>query len=364
MVTRAKPSRAAKPPADAPPASASPASTPSGPRTAAKERRQDSQQLTRQWALLRLLADTAEGYSVKELADQLGATKPTIERDIATLTRDFSLIDEPVGKQKKLYRLTEKVRVLEGINFTVGELLSIYAAYAATAGLDETDLGQDLAKAMNKVRGFLSAEHTQGITTLAQVFTPHVRGHVDYGPKNDEVDGLMDAIARRKRCTLTYQAPNKPPRVHQARPLRLVWHQSALYVLACLGDHQRITTLAVHRVLSVEVSRTSFPVPKLDVDAHISRAFGIFVSDQEEDVEIVFDAEIAWKLEERTFHPSELKERRADGALVYRIRSSAQWEIIPWVQGFGGLAELRAPASWRAAIATSAEAMAARYRTL
>ena len=359
--------RAVKPPASARPADASPPSTSSvvrtsAARTSAKERRQDSQQLMRQWALVRLLADTTEGYSVKQLADQLGATKPTIERDLATLTRDFTLLDVPVGKQKKLYRLTDKVRGLDAVNFSVGELLSIYAAHAATAGLDDTELGTDLAKAMNKIRGFLSAEHTQSIHTLAQVFSSHARGHVDYGPKNEEVDGLMDAIARRKRCTLTYQVPGKAPRVHEARPLRLVWHQSMLYVLACLGDHQRITTLAVHRVSSVEVSRTSFPVPKLDVDAHISRAFGIFVSDQEEDVEIVFDAEIAWRLEERTFHPSEHKERRADGALVYRIRSSAQWEIIPWVQGFGGHAELRSPPSWRAAIAASAEAMAARYR--
>ena len=75
-----------------------------------------------------------------------------------------------------------------------------------------------------------------------------------------------------------------------------------------------------------------FPTPKADVDAHVGKAFGIFVSDKEEDVEILFDADIAWRVEERVFHPSEQKSRLPDGRLRYRVRSSAQWEILPWVQ--------------------------------
>ena len=73
-------------------------------------------------------------------------------------------------------------------------------------------------------------------------------------------------------------------------------------------------------LLGTDVDRWSFDN---DVDP------AIFVSDQEEDVEVTFDAEIAWRIEERTYHPSEVKDRMPDGRLRYRIRSSAQWEIIP-----------------------------------
>jgi predicted DNA-binding transcriptional regulator YafY len=140
-----------------------------------------------------------------------------------------------------------------------------------------------------------------------------------------------------------------------------VFHRSALYLLACLGEHQRVTTLAVHRIRDVEVTGETFVPPRVDVDGHIAKAFGIFVSDREEDVEIWFDAEIAWRIEERTFHPDENKQRRPDGVLRYSIRTSAQWEIIPWVQSFCALAELVAPESWRSAVRTNAEAMLARY---
>ena len=334
----------------------------SGTKGNARDRRPDSQQLVRQWALLRLLADATEAYSVKQLAEQLGTSKATIERDLATLERDFALVEETVGKQKKAYRIDHKIRALEAIMFGTTELLAIYAAQAAISGMAGTPLHEDLRSVMTKIRGFLSPRHNGGLDALSRVFVPHSRGHIDYEPQHDLIDELVDAIARRRVCQLTYRAAGKgADRTHQARPLRLVWHRSALYLLACLGEHQRITTLAVHRVRELQVTNEEFAVPRVDVDGHVAKAFGIFVSDQEEDVEVVFDAEIAWKIEERTFHPSERKERRADGVLVYRLRSSAQWEIIPWVQSFGALAELVAPASWRAAVRANVEVMMGRY---
>lgn len=331
--------------------------------TGVGSRRPDSQQLVRQWALLRLLADASDGWSVKELAEQLGASKATIERDLATLERDFAIVEESVGKQKKVYRIDHKIRALEAITFGTTELLAIFAAHAALKGLSGTPLHDDLRAVITKIRGFLSPRHNGGLDAIARVFVPHTRGHVDYEPQQEVIDQLVDAIARRRWCELTYHAAWKgTTRTHRARPLRLVWHRSALYLLACLGDHQRVTTMAVHRIRELETKSDEFAAPRVDVDAHVSKAFGIFVSDAEEDVEVVFEPEIAWKVEERTFHPDEQKQRLADGRLRYQVRSSAQWEIIPWVQSFGPLAELVAPSSWRASLVSNVEAMLAKYQ--
>lgn len=325
-------------------------------------RRPDSQQLVRQWALLRLLSDAAKPYSVKELAEQLGVSKATIERDLATLERDFAVIEEAAGKQKKTYRIDHRIRALESLTFGTTELLALYAANASLQAMAGTPIHDDLRAVLAKIRGFLSPRHNGGLDALAKLFVPHARGYVDYAPQGELIDQLVDAIARRRACELTYHAAWKgTTRTHEARPLRLVWHRSALYLLACLGGHDRITTLAVQRIRDLAVLDRTFAPPRLDVDAHVAKAFGIFVSDQEEDVEIVFDQEIAWRVEERTFHPHERKVREPDGRLRYRVRSSAQWEIIPWVQSFGALAELVEPASWRASLRANAEAMLAAY---
>lgn len=330
----------------------------------AASRRADSQQLVRQWALLRLLSTSGRAWAVKELSEQLAVSKATVQRDLATMERDFALIEEEAGRQKKVYRIDQSVRALEGITFGTTELLALHAAQAALAGLAGTPLHEDLEAVRLKIRGFLSPRHNGGLDAIARVFASHVRGHVDYEPQRELIDGLADAIARRRRCELTYHAAwNGTTRTHEARPLRLVWHRSALYLFACLGEHQRITTLAVHRIRELSVGAETFPAPPVDVEAYVRRAFGIFVSDAEEEVEIVFDEEIAWRVEERTHHPDERKERLPDGRLRYQVRSSAQWEIIPWVMSYGPLAELIAPESWRESLRTSAAATLARYET-
>ena len=312
--------------------------------------------------MLRLLSEANHPFSVKELAEQLKVSKATVERDLATFAKEFTLVDESAGKQKKVYRIDKNIRALESITFGLSELLAIYASLASLAPLTGTPLHDDLRKAMHKIRGFLAPHHNGGLDALSRVFAPHVRGHVDYTAHGEQIDGIADAIARRRVCTIEYHAAWKgTTRRHRARPLRMVAHGSALYVLACLGDHHRITTLAVHRIRALDVTDEEFTPPRLDVDGHIAKAFGIYVSDQEEDVEILFDADIAWRVEERTFHPSEEKQRLPDGTLRYRVRSSAQWEIVPWVQSFGARAELISPSPWREALRQNAEAMRARY---
>lgn len=325
-------------------------------------RRADSAQLVRQWAILRLLADSGRAFSVKELADQLGASKATIQRDLATLEKEFALVEEAAGKQKLLYRIDQKIRALESIQFGTMELLAIHAALAGLPALAGTPLGDDLGKVASKLRGFLSPRHNGGLDTLARVFLPHARGHIDYSAQSDVIDALTDAVARRRVCRILYFAAwKKTTREHRLRPYRLVWHRSSLYVLGCLGDRSDIATLAVHRIRSIDVTADSFPAPRADLDAHARRAFGIFVSSGEEEVEIRFEPEIAWRIEERTYHPDEEKIREPDGGLLYRVRSSAQWEIIPWVLSFGSLATLLRPEPWRTAIAELLVHMTPRY---
>jgi hypothetical protein len=43
------------------------------------------------------------------------------------------------------------------------------------------------------------------------------------------------------------------------------------------------------------------------------------------------------------------------------VRSSAQWEIVPWVLSFGAHAQLIAPAEWRGSIMQNLVAMAKTY---
>lgn len=311
-------------------------------------RRPDSKQLARQWAVLRLLADSGREFTVKELADQLVTSKSTIQRDLATLDQEFGLIEEQVGKQKKTYRIDQTIKALESINFGTAELLAMHAASGALASLTPTPLHDDLTSVIRKLRGFLSPRHNGGLDAIARVFHAHPRGYIEYGAHGDTIDELASAIAKRRVCSMRYHSKwNSTTKEHTIKPLRLLWHRSALYLLALIEGKSDITTFSVQGIETLETTGDEFAQPRVDVAEHTRKAFGVFVSDDEEDVEILFQAEMAWRIEDRTYHPDESKERVEGGKLRYRLRSGAQWEIIPWVLSFGANAELVKPDSWR-----------------
>ncbi len=325
-------------------------------------RRPESTQLTRQWTILRLLADSGREFTVKELSEQIGSTKSTIQRDLATLHKDFALVEELVGKQKKTYRIDQDVKALKAITFGTAELLSLHAASGALAGLSTTPLHDDLLSVIIKLRGFLSPRHNGGLDKIASVFLAHPRGVVSYADHGDSIDDLATGIAQRRYCEVRYfSAWKKTTRNHRIRPLKLLWHNSTMYLLAIVDGKSNIATFAVQRIQSMEVSGESFPEPRVDVEEHARKAFGVWVSDQEEDVEILFGQEMAWRVEERVFHPDEKKERLNDGRLRYTIRSSAKDEILSWVLSFGANATLMAPATWRESARQAAAQMHSAY---
>lgn len=88
-----------------------------------------SVRLVRQWALLRLLEKRA--YSVRELAEELEASKSSIQRDITMLQEHFMIVAESVGQQKRVYRL-KRVRQLAPLRVSEAEMEALDAAIEAS----------------------------------------------------------------------------------------------------------------------------------------------------------------------------------------------------------------------------------------
>lgn len=328
---------------------------------AAAERHPDSYQLTRQWGVLKLLSEAGRAFSVKELAEQFMTSKSTIERDLATLETTFALVEEADGKQKKRYRIAERVRALEGMTFTLMELLALHAAHGALHFAAGAPFYEDLQSIIHKARGVLGPRHNGGLDAMARVFMPHARRYVDYSQFADTIDTLADTIARRLVCKLSYRAWNAEPKQHHARPLKLLFYDGALYLFAQLGDRKEVSVMAVHRILAAEATKRAFPVPRVDLDAVARKAFGIFIGEVEEEVEVIFEAKIARVAEERIFHPDERKQLLPDGRLRFQLKTAARLEVISWVLHYGDGAELKKPAAWRADVAAAARALVARH---
>ena len=329
------------------------------------QRRRDSRQLCRQWALLQLLAASRRWFSAKELAEQLVSSKATIQRDLATIGSEFALIEESSGKQKKLYRIDQNMGALGAITFGAMELLSLHAALEILEPLAGSPVYQDLESVVRKVRGFLAPKHNGGLDLLADVFSSRSRGHVDYEPHRETLDDLVDAIAQRRVCQALYRGASAEPREHVIHPLKMVWHDGVLYIFCCIPPHKSVARLAVHRIVSLEKMKSRFRRPQQLVKDMARRGFGIYENpEEEEDVEIVFSEKVAWRIAEKVWHPAGRKTELSDGRLRFQMRTSARVEVISWVLGYGGEAELVGPAAWRVELVERALNAGTAHRSL
>jgi proteasome accessory factor B len=86
------------------------------------------------------------------------------------------------------------------------------------------------------------------------------------------------------------------------------------------------------------------------------------ITDQEE-VEVVlrFDAEIAARVPETTWHPSEQTTREPAGTILWRARVPGPIEIRRWILSWGSQVEVVSPPELRDEVAATYRAAAARY---
>jgi predicted DNA-binding transcriptional regulator YafY len=264
---------------------------------------------------------------------------------------------------KRSYRMVEALRGLEHIRFGAMELLALYAARGALAPAAGAPFYADLQRVITKVRGELSRHQNGALDGLAGVFLPHTRRYIDYGPFAETIDVLVDAIARRKVCRVRYRAGGTArAREHLLHPLRILFHEGALYVFCRFAERATVGKIVVHRIASIRALDQRFRPPRVDLGEQARRAFGIFDGGRLENVEVVFSKELSWLAKERVFHPDERKKLLPDGRTRLRLRTGAQGEVVSWVLRFGGGVELVRPKNWRMEVARLAEAMRGRHR--
>jgi predicted DNA-binding transcriptional regulator YafY len=312
-----------------------------------------SDQLPRQWTLFRLLQQAAApGLTVKELADQLGAPKSNVERDLRSLQEagfQLTSVTDPRHSQRVRWRAEAQEGPVQVPGFGTAELMALHAALSALAFMKDTPIHKDLTAVQQKVRAALAHSQGKAVARLSRVFMAHPRDHAVYSApdKRAILDDLLDAVARQRKARLTYEgATSGRKSVSVVHPLRVFVHHGALYLLAVPdGKKDEVRTYAVHRMTGVERLKDGFRPPAVNEEQLAARAFGVF-QEAPQQIEVIFEAETARYVMERSFHPAEHKERLPDGRIRYQVTAGGRHEVVAWVLGFGGSARLVKPQAW------------------
>jgi predicted DNA-binding transcriptional regulator YafY len=317
--------------------------------------------LARLWRVLQVLQAHGEaGVRPSEIARRVAMSVRNVYRDLKALEHEIGV---PLWNEKGRWGVADTA-FLPPLQLTRQEAMAVFIAARLVARFaDKYD--PNLAAAFQKLEEGLPAplrEHVE--RTLVVLADRPVDAQF-----NRHVADLTRAWAERRVVELTYA----PARYDGAdpSPRRAVVHPyllepslatHALYLIGHDEERGALRTFKVERIQDLSVTPRTFEPPAGgSLERALSRAWDIIADQDEVEVVLRFSPEVAARVSETRWHPSQAVEPGPDGSLTWQARVAGTIEIRLWILSWGDAVEVLEPAELRADVAATLARAAARY---
>lgn len=298
-------------------------------------------QIRRQWSLLDALRGSRYGLTVDQLVEAVGdePNRRTIYRDLEVLREaDFELRSEE-GR----WRLIDSPRGREDPTPVVALQFAESLLRASGAGRWAGALAELRAR-LRKDLGAASREYCDRLSEHAVISTVAPTRQSD----DHVISTIERAISRGRALRIDYEKPNGPSswRVVEAQASWLTAGRS--YLVAWCREAGAIRTFALQRIRGIELLEDERVTrrPDFDLQQFARRGFGVYHGEVVE-LELEFEAELAYLPRERELHASQRLQPLEDGRLRVTMTTSGIPEIAAWVASFGGGVRALRPAALR-----------------
>jgi len=305
--------------------------------------------------LQELFRSSRHGYTARELADTTGMHIRSIQRDLVVMQSEMGV---PLSEDNGRYSLMREHR-LSPLSLTLQQARALLVA--TRLFLRYSDEGDPYASG--------------ALEQLARIMPEPVRDQVmaaaasmDRRPFNPDfarnLATVTDAWARRRVLRLSYRSAGKAhPKQVLMEPYFLEPSAAgfATYVIGHSQTHGGMRTFKVERIVSAEMLPQAFELPStLNIDELLSSAWGIIWGEGVE-VRLRFKPDVAWRVRETRWHPSQQTEDLADGGLMLTISVASLMELGRWVRSWGDKVEVLAPSELRQELREEAVRLARLY---
>jgi predicted DNA-binding transcriptional regulator YafY len=310
-------------------------------------------EVIRQWSILRDL-EASRRLTIDEMAARTGVTTRTIRRDLEALQEaGFPLFDE-LHDGKRYWTLEQRAfKRLDDTGFNLAELIALYFSRTITECLAATPFQRDVRSAFDKLAAALTPGMRQFLDRLPLAIQakaePGAKARTEFSDvhgvvtkQSARVAQLLDATLHHRRVAMRYYSfSSNRDKEYLIEPLRLVFAQAGLYLVAFVPEYDQLRTFSVDRILSLSVTDDRFEPREMSEDA-FAHSLGVHQGTPER-VEIAFEPRIARYVKERIWHPSQEIREKPDGGLLLTLTVSVDWALRSWILGFGPLARVLAP---------------------
>lgn len=342
---------------------------------AARDKGRPSGTYTQGARLLRLYDRLHRGdrLNARDVADNLGTTRRTIERDLAELKRVLgeALRREVLPDTRVAYWMPSAERQW---SVTRWQVLAIATGARLTGFLSGDRFAPHAAPMVEQMRGSLRPGERMAVERLEQKIHVVGRGQKDYLANPallDRLSTMIDALLLERPVDLRYRSPKMkaaglPGRRLVVHPLCLTLYREGVYFVVEVVEGEwrgpsRIL-LMLDRVTEATIGKERFDLPDFDPAEFFATAFGIRPGDERHSVVIEVSAWYATYVRERLWHQTQHVEERDDGSLRLSFEVGHLQEVVGWVLSMGRHVEALEPPQLRAAIRSELDEMAGRYR--
>lgn len=314
--------------------------------------------LTKSIRLARLVEELRArkaGLTVAEMARTAGVHPRSIQRDLNAIQYDLAIT---LTKKDDRYRIGDVER-LAPLDLELQEARAMLIATRLFLRYsDETDAAA--TNAIRKLARIMPAEVRPQVMAAADALS--VR------PPNNEFSRVLvvvtEAWSRRRMLRLSYRSAGKQqPKKIEIAPYFLEPSAAGFstYVIGYSRTHNQMRTLKVERIVSAEKLPETFEIPpEVDLDGLLASAWGI-IWGEGTIVRIRFKPDVAWRVRESTWHPTQSLEELDGGGVLMTVTVSTTMEIGRWVRGWGDKAEVLEPITLREELRDEAVRLARQY---
>jgi predicted DNA-binding transcriptional regulator YafY len=315
--------------------------------------------------LRRLCAEIQRGYypTKADLARLVERSKRTVQNDLHALLYDFAapLAFHPA---RNGWYFTDPAWHLPAFTITEGELLSFFAAERVLRRLGAASPEVQLVRqAVQHLALLLPQEVVVDLHALEEALSFAPEPVLDVAP--DLLQQLAMAARQRRTVHIHYYTQYRAE--YSERDVDILVLHNALGEWYAIGyDHYRQAIRDFHagRITRLSTTtRTFTPPADWDVQAYLQRGFGMFRGGQDVQVELVFDADQARYIRERTFHPTQQRQDLPDGGLrlTFETTEAALEQVARWLMQYGPHARALRPPALRAMLRERLRQAAALY---
>ncbi|MBA3849155.1 MAG: DNA-binding protein [Opitutus sp.] len=296
-----------------------------------------------------------------KLAEHLEVSPKTIMRDLAFMRDQLDLPCE-YDPQTFTWRYAYPVKNFPTVQISEGELLALLVARKALEQYQGTPYHAQLAAAFDKLSAGLNDRISFSPTGTMGNISFH---HAGLGRSDLQLfEKLSRAMHGSREVAFDYRKPggSRTAERRRVQPYHLANRDNAWYLVGHDLVRGSLRTFALARMKSLAVAEKTFQRPAdFSPEKFFGKAFGAFVGTGDYRVIVRFNAAVADQIRERCWHESQETRDLPDGGVEFSVQLGGLDEIVRWILGWGGDAEVVAPQELRNLVRQRAATTAARY---